>query len=85
VSIDSQRLISMSRDLIVRSRDVVRRSRTVMAPAFNMTGGSIIPPCPKCHRIDLVEPEDQSGSSARWFICNRCGTRFTSPPQRGIT
>ena len=40
------------------------------------------PPCPKCHRIDRVHPEDQSGSSAPWFLCERCGTQFTVPPQR---
>jgi lysyl-tRNA synthetase class I len=40
------------------------------------------PPCPKCHRVDRVHPEDQSGSSAPWFLCERCGTQFTVPPRR---
>jgi hypothetical protein len=35
------------------------------------------PPCPKCRRFDLAEEEDQGGSSARWFICSRCGVRYT--------
>jgi hypothetical protein len=45
----------------------------------------VIPPCPKCHRIDHVEEEDQSGSSGRWFLCDRCGMRYsaiTIPPRR---
>jgi len=37
------------------------------------------PPCPVCRRIDLVEEEEQSGSSRRWFICGRCGRRYPMP------
>jgi hypothetical protein len=37
------------------------------------------PPCPRCHRIDQTEEEEQSGSSARWFVCHRCGIRYTFP------
>jgi hypothetical protein len=40
------------------------------------------PSCPKCKRPDGTEAEEQSGSSASWFVCNRCGTRFTAPPPR---
>ena len=36
-----------------------------------------LPPCPKCHHPDRVEEEDQSGSSDRWFVCVRCGLRFS--------
>jgi hypothetical protein len=43
---------------------------------------TVIPPCPKCNRIDDVEAEEQSGSSATWFICARCGSRFIAPPKR---
>jgi hypothetical protein len=35
-----------------------------------------VPPCPKCHRNDRVDEEDQSGSSSRWFLCDRCGIRY---------
>jgi hypothetical protein len=38
-------------------------------------------PCPRCHRNDRVEEEDQGGSSSRWFVCERCGTRFSAPPR----
>jgi DNA-directed RNA polymerase subunit M/transcription elongation factor TFIIS len=41
-----------------------------------------LPPCPKCKRADRTELEEQTGSSTRWFICDRCGTRFTAPPIR---
>jgi len=41
-----------------------------------------IPPCPKCGRADQAEEEDQSGSSERWFMCARCGIRYTAPPRR---
>ena len=40
--------------------------------------GSLIPPCIKCHRVDRVEEEEQSGSSDRWFLCTRCGIRYTA-------
>jgi hypothetical protein len=40
------------------------------------------PPCPKCHLTDRAEPEEQTGSSASWFVCDRCGIRFTIPPAR---
>jgi lysyl-tRNA synthetase class I len=42
----------------------------------------LTPPCPKCHRIDRVEEEDHSGSSAHWYVCARCGTRYVAPPRR---
>jgi DNA-directed RNA polymerase subunit M/transcription elongation factor TFIIS len=42
-----------------------------------------VDPCPKCGRRDGVEQEEQSGSSARWFVCARCGLRYTRlPPTR---
>jgi hypothetical protein len=37
-----------------------------------------IPPCPKCHRIDQAEEEEQTGSSDRWFLCARCGMRYSA-------
>lgn len=55
-----------------------RDPRNAVAP----TGARVSPqppPCPKCLRSDRVEPEDQSGSSARWFVCARCGTRYIVP------
>jgi hypothetical protein len=52
-----------------------------MSNQFSMPN-VVLPPCPECHRIDRLEEEDQSGSSARWFICVRCGRRFTAPPRR---
>jgi hypothetical protein len=42
-----------------------------------------LPPCPKCRRADRVEEEDQSGSSARWFACLRCGMRFLTRQRLG--
>jgi DNA-directed RNA polymerase subunit M/transcription elongation factor TFIIS len=41
--------------------------------------------CPKCQRNDRVEEEDQSGSSSRWFVCERCGIRFSLKPRRLAT
>jgi hypothetical protein len=41
----------------------------------------VVPACPKCHKADRVEEEEQSGSSSRWFLCARCGTRFTRAPR----
>jgi hypothetical protein len=42
------------------------------------------PPCPRCRRIDRTEEEEQTGSSQRWFLCERCGLRYPSvPPRRG--
>jgi len=38
-----------------------------------------IPACPRCLRADQVEEEEQSGSSQRWFVCNRCGLAFSMP------
>jgi uncharacterized protein YbaR (Trm112 family) len=35
-----------------------------------------IPACPKCKRTDRAEEEDQTGSSRRWFVCDRCGIRY---------
>jgi len=32
--------------------------------------------CPKCRRSDRAEQEETSGSSALWFVCARCGTRY---------
>jgi len=43
----------------------------------------LLPPCPRCHRIDQAEEEDQTGSSARWFVCARCGTRYMAPRRLG--
>jgi hypothetical protein len=40
-----------------------------------------VDPCPRCGRSDRVEEEEQSGSSARWFTCARCGLRYTRLPQ----
>jgi transposase-like protein len=40
------------------------------------------PVCPRCNRSDRVHVEDQSGSSARWYLCEACGTRFIVPPKR---
>ena len=40
--------------------------------------GSLIPRCPKCDRSDHAEEEEQSGSSGRWFLCTRCGIRYTA-------
>lgn len=39
-------------------------------------------PCPKCRRVDRVDEEEQTGSSNRWFVCARCGTRFSVPPKQ---
>jgi len=46
-------------------------------------GGSqpLTPPCPHCHRIDRVEEENHSGSSAQCFVCTRCDVRYQSPPR----
>jgi len=51
-------------------------------PGNRVNAGSSTPisPCPKCHRIDQAEEEEQSGSSRRWFVCNRCGIRYPSLP-----
>jgi len=43
-----------------------------------------LPPlCPKCYRAERVEEEDQSGSSATWFVCVRCRTRYTGQSRQG--
>jgi len=34
------------------------------------------------HRVDRSEEEDQTGSSQRWFVCDRCGLRYPAPPKR---
>jgi len=44
-----------------------------------------MPACPRCHRNDQVEEEEQSGSSQRWFICNRCHQPFVLPRQPAPT
>jgi len=41
-----------------------------------MSPQQLTPPCPKCHRCDGVEEDEQSGSSAQWFVCSRCGTLY---------
>jgi hypothetical protein len=40
------------------------------------------PVCPNCNRSDRVEIEEQSGSSAQWYVCEGCGARFIVPPKR---
>jgi len=35
---------------------------------------------PECHRIDHVEQEDPSDTANHWWLCARCGRRFTAPP-----
>jgi DNA-directed RNA polymerase subunit M/transcription elongation factor TFIIS len=38
------------------------------------------PICPRCLNADRTEEEDQTGSSTRWFVCERCGLRFSIKP-----
>jgi len=40
------------------------------------------PVCPKCNRGDRVQIDDQSGSSAQWYLCEACGNRFIVPTTR---
>jgi hypothetical protein len=61
----------MPRPLSLRDSDTPQRT------------GSLIPPCIKCQRVDRVEEEEQSGSSARWFLCTRCGVRYAAVPRAG--
>ena len=61
MSLESQRLISASRLLISRSKDAVQLARSVVTPVVHMVTGSATPPCPKCHRMDHVEAEEQFG------------------------
>jgi transposase-like protein len=42
----------------------------------------VTPPCPKCKRADRTEEEDQSGSSTQWYVCGRCGMRYTGSLRR---
>ena len=66
-----------------RSRIVRLPFRTLRRPTPMMETAvvrmAIAPPCPTCQRTDRVEEEDQSGSSSRWFVCTRCGRRYTAP------
>jgi DNA-directed RNA polymerase subunit M/transcription elongation factor TFIIS len=77
----------------VESRRTIENARTARAgknasprvkppPSLPTQSPQPIPPCPKCHRIDRSEEEEQTGSSTRWFVCDRCGIRYTLPPRR---
>src|ERR1700716_3438422 len=70
----------------VESRRTIENARAARAgknvaphmkppPSLPPQSSQPIPPCPKCHRIDRSEEEEQTGSSTRWFICERCGIR----------
>jgi len=85
-------VIELIERLLERSADVVHRgaanhrAKTEGGPvAMNTTrfpagrGGSQSPSCPRCKRADSSDEESQTGSSARWFVCNYCGMRYTSP------
>ena len=63
-------------------RRTVERITVGKAIPMVTTKLTVIPPCPKCNCIDHVEAEEQSGSSASWFLCARCGSRFIAPPKR---
>ena len=63
-------------------------SRQLMHPPTVLTessngppGSALTPPCPACHRIDRVQREEHPGASAQWFVCGRCGRRYTAPPR----
>src|SRR5262245_20851501 len=72
----------------MRSLGTTEEGRLVMP---NRPAPATAPSCPRC-RTSHIEEEDQSGSSARWFVCNGCGHRWqfrpssaTSPsPRRSV-
>jgi len=76
----------------VESRRTIEKARTTRGkiaspqakppPSLPTASPPPIPPCPKCHRIDRSEEEEQTCSSTRWFVCDRCGIRYTLPPRR---
>ena len=76
----------------VESRRTIEKARTARGkiaspqakppPSLPTASPPPIPPYPKCHRIDRSEEEEQTGSSTRWFVCDRCGIRYTLPPRR---
>jgi len=44
--------------------------------------GSVIPPCPSCHRIDRVQRDTQTANGVALFACARCRTLYPAPPRR---
>jgi hypothetical protein len=92
---DGVALMAASRKAIVHANELSAHARAAhesaqalldhfqeVHPKSARAAAKAPPPCPKCHRVDRVHPEDQSGSSAPWFLCERCGTQFTIPPRR---
>jgi DNA-directed RNA polymerase subunit M/transcription elongation factor TFIIS len=77
-AVESRRTIEKAR--IARGKNASPQAKP--PPSLPTASPPPIPPCPKCHRIDRSEEEEQTGSSTRWFVCDRCGIRYTLPPRR---
>ena len=83
--VNSQRVRSKTKTLACRKPGTVSRhyfesdgaeARGILIGAMT----TLTPSCPRCRRADHVEEEEQTGSSASWFLCRRCGSRFKRQP-----
>jgi len=52
-----------------------------MIDAMADQSAASLPACPRC-QSEQREEQEQTGSSARWFVCLRCGHPYTTPRQQ---
>ena len=80
---DARTMRTLARASVVRAKKAVERAKSVLvviAAHRARAAMNLLPVCPKCRRNTHVEEEDTTGSSSRWFVCARCGIRFSVPP-----